>query len=427
MDFWEEYVADNLRYTRYAIALGILTFILFGVADIYLFPQFLRGLWRYRVGIIVLLGSVLAVSIAAPEFFKKYSQFFLSVVILGSSGAVIMLTALTASFAQADYYYAGVMLSITSGFVFVPLRFRYAMLVALLSVIAYDLSLLIQTIPRAVAFNNTCFLVCDCVICGIACWDNQTLLRRRHRDKQLIAEQSISLAVEKQRGDELLRRILPDPIANRLLEGQKHIADGYADVTVLFADLCNFTTLSTKITPESLVELLNKIFSAFDDAADANGVEKIKTIGDAYMAVSGLPAVSDDHPERMVRMGMQMLDAIARIQEEYEHLNIGVRIGVHTGPCVAGVIGKNRFIYDLWGDTVNIASRMESHGEMDSIHTSEATYQRVKHLFPFIERGIVNLKGRGEMRAYLLKRVPAPIEVPAELGSTVTDPADLSA
>jgi class 3 adenylate cyclase len=420
MDFWEEYVADSLRYTRYAIALGILTFILFGVLDIYLFPQFLRGLWRYRAAVIVLLGAVLAVSIVAPEFFKKHSQFFLSVVILGSSIAVIMLAAVTSSFAQADYYYAGVMLSITSGFVFVPLRFRYALLVAFLSIVAYDLSLLFQNIPAAVSVNNTCFLISDCVICGIACWDTQSLLRQRHKDKQLIAEQSESIAAEKKRGDELLRRILPDPIANRLLEGQKHIADGYADVTVLFADLCNFTTLSTKITPESLVELLNKIFSAFDDAAEAHGVEKIKTIGDAYMAVSGLPAVSDDHPERMVRMGMQMLDAIAEIQEEFGHLKIGVRIGIHTGPCVAGVIGKNRFIYDLWGDTVNIASRMESHGEMDAIHTSEATYLRTRHLFPFIERGMVTLKGRGEMRAYLLKRDPAPIEVP---DITVADPA----
>lgn len=410
MDFWEEYIADSLKYTRYAIALGILTFVLFGVLDLYLFPQFLKGLWRYRIAIIVLLSAILAISIAAPSFFKRHSQLLLSIVILGSSAAVIALAAVTSSFAQADYYYAGVMLAVTSAFVFIPLRFRYALLVSIISIVAYDLSLVFQAIPAAVSVNNTCFLISDCVICGIACWDTQSLLRQRHNDRLLIQAQNVTIAEEKKRADELLRRILPDPIADRLLLGQESIADGYADVTVLFADLCNFTTLAASISPNSLVELLNRIFSAFDEAAEANGVEKIKTIGDAYMAVSGLPDKSDDHPERILRMAVGMLQAIEEIQREYHHLRIGIRIGIHTGPCVAGVIGRNRFIYDLWGDTVNIASRMESHGDMGYAQVSEATYLRTKHLFDFTERGMVTLKGRGEMRAYLLKDVKVPAQ-----------------
>jgi class 3 adenylate cyclase len=410
MDFWEEYIADSLKYTRYAIALGILTFILFGVLDIYLFPQFLKGLWRYRVAVIVLLSAVLAVSIMAPSFFKRHSQLLLSIVILGCSFAVIALAAVTSSFAQADYYYAGVMLAITSAFVFIPLRFRYALLVSIISIVAYDLSLVFQAIPAAVSVNNTCFLISDCVICGIACWDTQSLLRQRHNDRILIQAQNVTIAEEKKRADELLRRILPDPIADRLLLGQESIADGYADVTVLFADMCNFTTLAAAISPTELVELLNRIFSAFDEAAEVNGVEKIKTIGDAYMAVSGLPDKSDDHPERILRMAAVMLQAIDEIQREYQHLRIAIRIGIHTGPCVAGVIGRNRFIYDLWGDTVNIASRMESHGDIGCAQVSEATYLRTKHLFDFTERGMVTLKGRGEMRAYLLKNVTRPEE-----------------
>ena len=409
MDFWEEYIADSLRYTRYAIALGILTFVMFGVLDIYLFPQFLKGLWRYRLAIIVLLSVILAISIVAPSFFKRHSQLLLSIVIVGSSFAVIALAAVTSSFAQADYYYAGVMLAITSAFVFIPLRFRYALLVSIISIVAYDLSLVFQAIPAAVSVNNTCFLISDCVICGIACWDTQSLLRQRHKDRILIQAQHVAIAEEKKRADELLRRILPDPIADRLLLGQESIADGYADVTVLFADMCNFTTLAAAISPNELVKLLNRIFSAFDEAAAANGVEKIKTIGDAYMAVSGLPDKSEDHPERILRMAAGMLQAIEVIQLEYSHLRIGIRIGIHTGPCVAGVIGRNRFIYDLWGDTVNIASRMESHGDMGYAQVSEATYLRTKHLFEFTERGLVTLKGRGEMRAYLLKNVSVPV------------------
>jgi class 3 adenylate cyclase len=261
-----------------------------------------------------------------------------------------------------------------------------------------------------VSVNNTCFLISDCVICGIACWDTQSLLRQRHNDRILIQAQNVTIAEEKKRADELLRRILPDPIADRLLMGQESIADGYADVTVLFADMCNFTTLAAAISPTELVELLNRIFSAFDEAAEVNGVEKIKTIGDAYMAVSGLPDKSDDHPERILRMAAGMLQAIDEIQREYQHLRIAIRIGIHTGPCVAGVIGRNRFIYDLWGDTVNIASRMESHGDIGCAQVSEATYLRTKHLFDFTERGMVTLKGRGEMRAYLLKNVTRPEE-----------------
>jgi class 3 adenylate cyclase len=383
---------------------------LFGVLDIYLFPQFLKGLWRYRVAVIVLLSAVLAVSIMAPSFFKRHSQLLLSIVILGCSFAVIALAAVTSSFAQADYYYAGVMLAITSAFVFIPLRFRYALLVSIISIVAYDLSLVFQAIPAAVSVNNTCFLISDCVICGIACWDTQSLLRQRHNDRILIQAQNVTIAEEKKRADELLRRILPDPIADRLLLGQESIADGYADVTVLFADMCNFTTLAAAISPTELVELLNRIFSAFDEAAEVNGVEKIKTIGDAYMAVSGLPDKSDDHPERILRMAAGMLQAIDEIQREYQHLRIAIRIGIHTGPCVAGVIGRNRFIYDLWGDTVNIASRMESHGDIGCAQVSEATYLRTKHLFDFTERGMVTLKGRGEMRAYLLKNVTRPEE-----------------
>ena len=174
------------------------------------------------------------------------------------------------------------------------------------------------------------------------------------------------LAEEHARSERLLLNILPEAISDRLKENGESIADGFAEVTVLFADLVGFTELSQKLTPAELVEMLNRTFSAFDDLASKLGVEKIKTIGDCYMAAAGLPERRPDHVEIVARMALQMRAALDRINREGGY-TLKDRIGVHTGPVVAGVIGKRKFIYDLWGDTVNTASRMESSGPVGEI------------------------------------------------------------
>jgi guanylate cyclase len=210
------------------------------------------------------------------------------------------------------------------------------------------------------------------------------------------------LAEEHARSERLLLNILPGAISDRLKENGEAIADGFAEVTVLFADLVGFTELSQKLTPTELVEMLNRTFSAFDDLASHLGVEKIKTIGDCYMAAAGLPERRPDHVDAMARMALQMRDALHRINREGGYA-LKVRIGLHTGPVVAGVIGKRKFIYDLWGDTVNTASRMESSGPVGEIQVTREVYEKLKGSFELVARGAIQVKGKGEMQTYLLK------------------------
>jgi urea transport system substrate-binding protein len=211
-----------------------------------------------------------------------------------------------------------------------------------------------------------------------------------------------ALRIEQEKSELLLLNILPKPIADRLKQNSQSIADSFADVTVLFADLVNFTRLSEQISPTELVEMLNRIFSAFDVLAEKHGLEKIKTIGDSYMVVGGLPMVRPDHAEAIAEMALDMISEIIRFNAEYNEA-FNIRIGINTGPVVAGVIGIKKFIYDLWGDTVNTASRMESHGVPGCIQVTEATYQRLHNQYVFEERGVISVKGKGEMMTYFLR------------------------
>lgn len=209
------------------------------------------------------------------------------------------------------------------------------------------------------------------------------------------------LQAEQERTERLLLSILPMPVAEQLKQGQQIIADSFAEVTVLFADIVDFTRLSADHTPIEVVSLLNRIFSAFDRLAQQHGVEKIKTIGDAYMAVGGLPIPQSNHAEAIAEMAIDMLDVVAQFQGDTDE-PLTMRIGINTGPAVAGVIGTNKFIYDLWGDTVNIASRMESFGLAGCIQVSSTTYKILQNKYSFKERGLIPIKGKGEMTTYLL-------------------------
>jgi adenylate cyclase len=170
---------------------------------------------------------------------------------------------------------------------------------------------------------------------------------------------------------------------------------------VMFADLVGFTKLSSHLSPAELVELLNEIFSAFDELAERYGLEKIKTIGDAYMVVGGLPMVSDNHAEAIAEMAIEIQAAIAKVRTKGDQ-PLSMRIGIHTGPVEAGVIGTKKFTYDLWGDTVNTASRMESQGVAGGIQVTVATYERLRDKYIFEERGVIQVKGKGDMMTYLL-------------------------
>lgn len=206
---------------------------------------------------------------------------------------------------------------------------------------------------------------------------------------------------QKEEIEELLLNILPKPIADRLQEGQTIIADSFSDVSVLFADLVEFTNFASQKSAAETVKVLNQIFSKFDQLSLEHGLEKIKTIGDAYMVVGGLPEPQENHAEAIAQMALDMQAALASFNLKYNQ-TFSLRIGINIGGVVAGVIGLTKFSYDLWGDTVNIAQRMESNGIPGEIQVTAAVYERLKNKFSFKMRGAVEIKGKGEMMAYLL-------------------------
>ncbi len=211
--------------------------------------------------------------------------------------------------------------------------------------------------------------------------------------------QSRALEAEQARSERLLHNVLPSQVVERLKDRPGTIAERFDEATVLFADIVGFTALAEQLDPERLVAVLDEIFSNFDDIAERHGLEKIKTIGDAYMVVGGVPTRGDDHVAAVANMALEMRAYIAGRASEAP---LQLRVGVHSGPVVAGVIGKRKFIFDVWGDTVNMASRMESHGIPGEIQITCAVHERIGKRFRTTERGVIDVKGKGEVATYFL-------------------------
>ncbi|MGF1991653.1 MAG: adenylate/guanylate cyclase domain-containing protein [Nostoc sp. ZfuVER08] len=251
--------------------------------------------------------------------------------------------------------------------------------------------------PLAFYVEHSIYLFWTCIICVFSVY-----LYERLQKNEFDARKAMQVA--QQKSERLLLNILPEMIAEQLKQQPTTIADSFMEVTVLFADIVGFTELSTRTSPSALVDLLNTIFCLFDQLAENHGVEKIKTIGDAYMAVAGLPNQSQNHAIAIANMALDMQNAVTKFNAE-NNQSFRIRIGISTGPVVAGVIGLKKFAYDLWGDTVNTASRMESHGIAGSIQVCEASYQLLKDKYVLEERGLIKVKGKGEMMTYILKGV----------------------
>ena len=212
---------------------------------------------------------------------------------------------------------------------------------------------------------------------------------------------------ERKRSDELLLNILPQDIVDELRVQGKTNAKSYQMASVLFADIKDFTKVSESMTPDELVSSLDSYFEAFDQIIAGSKVEKIKTIGDAYVCVGGVPIANENNPEEVVRLGLKFQQAVFKLKEERERdgrICFDVRIGIHTGPLVAGVIGIKKFAYDIWGDTVNMAARMQQHGEAYQINISEDTYEIIKHKFTCSYRGKVDVQGKGPVSMYFVDK-----------------------
>ena len=219
---------------------------------------------------------------------------------------------------------------------------------------------------------------------------------------QQLTEANEIINQEKEKSDRLLLNILPLSVAEDLKRDGKTIPKSFQDVTVFFSDIVNFTELSSALDPKVLIEDLNVIFTAFDNIVEANGCERIKTIGDAYLAVCGMPEPNDNHAENMIRSAIEILRFLDD-RNRSSQIKWEIRIGIHTGRVVGGVVGVKKYIYDIFGDTINTASRMEICSDPMRINVSETTYNLVMDRFTFVERGDVEVKGKGRMRMFFVE------------------------
>jgi class 3 adenylate cyclase len=364
--------------------------------------------WAVDVGLAVALGAAVSVrillarepqsaakdpfayalglSIAALALFRRRSPL---AVLIGST--VLLQTyyvlnypgispALPLSIALATAMAAGHLrwsLSIAGWFVLAPLLFRT----------------LVDPEPVLPVLGDA---VTDAALLGAVLLLGEAVRSRRALDR----EHRLLLA-EEERSEQLLLNILPESIASRLKRARQPIADAFPEATVLFADIVGFTGLSSRMAPDRVVGTLSDLFSAFDRLARERGLEKIKTIGDAYMVAAGLPDPRPDHAEAAADMALAMEDEASK-HPGPDGRPFSLRIGIDTGPVVAGVIGEDKFAYDLWGDTVNTASRMESTGVPGHIQVTARAYERLRHRYHLEERGSVRIKGKGEMTTYFL-------------------------
>lgn len=239
----------------------------------------------------------------------------------------------------------------------------------------------------------------------------RNLQQRNLELARLVDERTREVTLEREKSDALLENILPEKTARELKETGRAKARRYDEASVLFSDLKGFTSITEQLSPDALVEMLDNTFRAFDKHCERLGVEKIKTMGDAYMCATGLPEASDDHAIRLVTFAMAMLEEVDKLNEAYRQKGLPgcqIRIGIHSGPVISGVVGKRKFAYDIWGDTVNIASRMESSGDVGQINISHATFERINGHFVCEPRGKVVAKNKGELEMYFVKATNTP-------------------
>jgi len=270
------------------------------------------------------------------------------------------------------------------------------MLFTLLSGLSWKLNYMFigNSLPIPGHIKDTFFLM---NIMGVACILYAVMFYFQSQKERTLLE----LGFEQARSEKLLLNILPKSIANRLKDNDMRIADSHEAVTVLFADIVGFTKMTASMPPAELVDLLSQIFSRFDALADRHGLEKIKTIGDGYMVVGGAPVARGDHAEVIAKLALEMQEELTTFNAQNNN-TLKMRIGISSGPVVAGVIGTSKFAYDIWGDPVNLASRMESTSVPGAIQVSDVTYQLLKNKYQFESRGMVEIKGKGKVQTFFL-------------------------
>lgn len=389
-EYSRHHFQESLGQVRFALLLGAPMYLAFLVWDYSIDPAHILDTTYIRIAVAAILVATYALTFR--ESFEQASQLVLaSCAVVAGLGVIYVLHTLENGMVLGV---AGVILILMYVYGFLRLRFVPSVVSGVAIWLAYDVVAIIDRLGTTELVNSNFFLA-GATIFGISNSFNQERLGRRAFLYMKEVER------EKARADQLLSQIFPAHIKNRLTAGERVIADSNSEVTVVFADLVGFSSLTKRLTPGHLVELLDKLFSAFDDISEKFGVEKIKTIGDSYMAVSGLAGSVARNTETILDMTLELVAAVDRVSKA-ERIPIGVRVGVATGHAVSGVLGAKRNHFDVWGETVNIASRMEASGIEGKVQVSEQTYWRYNQSFEFEERGEIEVKGHGKLKTYIL-------------------------
>ena len=390
--FRDDYFQKSLTQVRMGLVVGAGVYAAFAAIDPWVIPHVAPQVWLMRAVVIGFLGLVFLFSLE-PGFRRWFQPLVTAVILISGSGMVMIL--LIAPFPEREVYFGGIMLVTMAAYTYMKLRLVWAIGASMVLWGAYDVAdILIRDTPLPILITNNLFLLATNVIGMFAGYHMELYIRRNFLQRRQIEEKDARLS-------RVLLNVLPASIAERLMSEPCTIAERFGSVTIMFTDIVHFTQYSSQVAPEELVAMLNEIFSAFDQLVEKHGLEKIKTIGDAYMAAAGLPTLRDDHAEAVADFALGLQEVLARLNSTRAE-PITIRIGIHTGPVVAGVIGTKRFAYDLWGDAVNTASRMESHALPGTIQVSRATYERLRDRFELKRRGPIEVKGKGEMVTYLL-------------------------
>jgi class 3 adenylate cyclase len=386
---------NSLVIIRYAILLTILLYGLFALLDVHAAPLSKQAIWFIRFALVIpSLFGVLIFSFH-PIFPRILQPMMVMVVLIDASGILAMIDIESHGELAYQTYYAGLMLVIMAAHSMYRLRFVYATLSTVLVLVGYEYiatvhqKLLVSREGFEVFVSNNFFFVSSLILGMAASYFLEVYIRR-------VFAQRLHLAQEEEKSNRLLLNILPREVAAALKEREGVVAEHFDNASILFADVADFTSISARMKPHDIVGLLNEIFSHFDDLAERHDLEKIKTIGDCYMVAAGVPRTRNDHAQILAHVGLAML----RYVEGRRFGDVGrisLRVGINSGPVVAGVIGRKKFIYDLWGDTVNVASRMEYHGTVGTVQIPAGTYELIKDQFVCEPRGSILVKGKGAM------------------------------
>jgi len=391
--FQADHAKNVLPQVRIAIIIAAVLYGTFSILDFIVIVENRVPALLVRFGFAIPLFA-LGYLATYRVYFRKRLQFLVSVIIC-IAGIGIVLIAIRYENVKSDIFFTGTLLPLFWAFLYSGLRFYNAVKVSVVLILIYEvLFFSFSNMPLHTFIGLNFFIFTSFIIGVLGGYTIERYYRRDFVNQRLIR-------LEKQKNEKLLLNILPKSIAEELKAHEGTIARDYDEITVLFADLVGFTRLSNHQSAQEVVTLLNDIFSIFDKLTDEYGLEKIKTIGDAYMVTSNLSVNNSEAVAAVANFALAMHEMVAEYNERTGQ-KIEIRVGMHSGPAVAGVIGVKKFIYDVWGSTVNIASRMESHSLVNKTQVSRASYELLKDRFVFKDRGEIDIKGMGKMQAYLL-------------------------